>query len=114
MNDHQYDLKNVGRNRDDINTSVAVTNEDTKFSFKATPNNDQPYIRNQETVTKKSYLSLQKLGKDLFSCVSNSQSYSKAVFFTMKQWMEYFKRGVDVEVRVVRLDNNTNVIDTHS
>ena len=39
LNDHQYDLTDVGSNKDDINTSIAVTNDDTKISFEATSNN---------------------------------------------------------------------------
>ena len=58
LNDHQYDLRNIGRNTDEINTSVAVTNDDTTFSFEPSPNKDQPYIKNQGTVTKKDYSSL--------------------------------------------------------
>ena len=60
------------------------------------------------------YLSLYKLGKDIFYCVSNSQFHSKAIFCAMKQWMDYFKRGVNVEVHFFRLDTNTNVIDKKS
>ena len=90
LNDHKYDLTNVGRNKDYLNALVTVLDDDTIFSFEATTNNDQLYIRNQGTDAKKSYSSLQKLGKDLFSCVSNSQAHSKAVCCAMKQWMGNF------------------------
>ena len=68
LNDRQYDLANVGKNKDSINTSVALLDDDTTCSFEATTNNDKPYIINQGTNTQKSCSFLQKLGKDLLSC----------------------------------------------
>ena len=96
---------------DVISASFAEIENDRSFLFKATNNSDELYIQNKGMETKMSYTSLKKLGKDLFSCVSNRQLHSNAIYFVMKHLMDYFKREVDMEVHFVRLD--ANVIDTY-